>query len=359
MNNSSDVIRGDNFTMEQNKEKVRLDEVTLMRTILAVLIVFMHSFTCYQGSWAPPEGYLDIPLYKWIARLSFAFTLEAFVFISGYLFAFQRITLGRRGGGISLIISKLKRLILPSIIFSILYFFLFCDYKGVGNTVYSVINGCGHMWYLPMLFWCFIGGWLLEESIIHDRWKLVFLFILNIFTIINLPFRLSAAFSFMFYFYGGFLCYKHADKIKRFAKPKHIVVLWFIFIVLFVLLRPMRDILLTNDSQSIYLKLLVAVANNGCHMLYASWGLMAFYITILYFVQRHQLRPFAIKLSSCCFGIYLFQQFVLQLLFYHTNFPTMTGPYWLPWCGFVLAAAVSYFLSDLLLRTKTGQFLIG
>ena len=31
------------------KPKIRLDEVTLMRTILALLIVFMHSFTCYQG----------------------------------------------------------------------------------------------------------------------------------------------------------------------------------------------------------------------------------------------------------------------------------------------------------------------
>ncbi len=85
--------------MEQKKERIRLDEVTLMRTILALLIVFMHSFTCFQGSWPPPEGFVDIPLYKWIARTSFAFTLEAFVFISGYLFAFQRIALNRTEGG--------------------------------------------------------------------------------------------------------------------------------------------------------------------------------------------------------------------------------------------------------------------
>ena len=85
--------------MEQQKKRVCLDEVTLMRTILALLIVFMHSFTCYNGSWEQPAGYVDIPLYKWLQRISFAFTLEAFVFISGYLFAFQRITLKRTGGG--------------------------------------------------------------------------------------------------------------------------------------------------------------------------------------------------------------------------------------------------------------------
>ena len=92
--------------MEQ-KQKTRLDEVTLMRTVLAILIVFMHSFTIYQGGWTQPENYVDIPIYKWIARISFAFTLEAFVFISGYLFAFQRITLNRVGGVIDLVINKL------------------------------------------------------------------------------------------------------------------------------------------------------------------------------------------------------------------------------------------------------------
>ena len=83
----------------QKKKLIKLDEVTLMRTILALLIVSMHAFTCYQGGWAKPEGCIDIPTYKWIARTTFAFTLETFVFISGYLFAFQKITLNKSEGG--------------------------------------------------------------------------------------------------------------------------------------------------------------------------------------------------------------------------------------------------------------------
>ena len=83
------------MTNISTKPRIRLDEVTLMRSILAVLIVFMHAFTCYNGSWKQPEGYVDIPLYKWLTRTSFAFTLEAFVFLSGYIFAFQQITLDK------------------------------------------------------------------------------------------------------------------------------------------------------------------------------------------------------------------------------------------------------------------------
>lgn len=220
-----------------------------MRTNLALLIVFMHSFTCYNGSWEQPAGYVDIPLYKWITRTSFAFTLEAFVFISGHLFAFQRITL-KRTDARSLIVNKLKRLFLPSIIFGIFYFVLFYKYKGLGNAVYSIIEGCGHMWYLPMLFWCFIGGWLLEQIKIWDVWKMVILIILNLICIYPLPLRLISAASFMVYFYGGFLIYKYSDKIKAAITKKQLVWSWIIFVILFAILRPMRDVLVTNDTQT-------------------------------------------------------------------------------------------------------------
>ena len=343
----------------QPTQKKLLDEVTLMRTILALLIVFMHSFTCYNGSWKEPAGYVDIPLYKWLARFSFAYTLEAFVFISGYLFAFQRITLKRTGGGISLIVNKLKRLILPSIIFSIIYFLLFYEYKGLGNAVYSIINGCGHMWFLPMLFWCFIGGWLLEQVKIKDGWKMLFLVVLNLCCLVTLPLRLSSAASFMVYFYGGFLVYKYSDKLKAAITKKRLIWIWVIFAAVFAILRPMRDVLVTNDSQSKLLKLFIYTGNNACQLIYAGVGVIAFYSITVYYTQKHQLKPFTIKLAACCFGIYLFQQFVLQLLYYKSGFSMLVGPYWLPWCGFVIAAIVSYVLSELLLKTKTGRFLIG
>ena len=344
--------------MEQ-KQKIRLDEVTLMRTILALLIVFMHSFTCYNGSWAQPAGYVEIPLYKWLTRTSFAFTLEAFVFLSGYLFAFQRITLQRTEGFWKLTVNKLKRLILPSIIFSVLYFVLFFEYKGVGNAAYSIINGCGHMWYLPMLFWCFVFGWLLEQVKIKDEWKMVILIALNLFNIFSLPLRISTAFTYMVYFYGGYLVYKHSEKIKSLITSRRLVISWIVFVVLFVICRPMCDVLVPNYTSSNIVKLLFVIGNHACQLLYAWSGLIAFYGTAVYFTQRHQLSKTTKKIAACCFGIYLFQQFVLQLLYYKTDFPLWVGPYWLPWCGFVIAAVVSYVLSVLLLQTKAGKFLIG
>lgn len=342
--------------METNKKKIRLDEVTLMRTILALLIVFMHSFTCYNGNWKQPAGYVDIPLYKWLARFSFAYTLEAFVFISGYLFAFQRITLNRIESLRKLIGNKLKRLILPSIIFSALYFALFYEYKGAGKLVYSLINGCGHMWYLPMLFWCFVGGWLLEQIKIKDSWKLAFLVALNLFTYLPLALRLSNAFSFMVYFYGGFLFYKHSEKIKSYITIRNIIISWVVFAILFIVFRPLQNVLAFDPAYTRIKKVLFSIGNNTCQLLYAWAGLIAFFGTAVYYTQHHQLSKATVKISACCFGIYLFQQFVLQLLYYKTSLPLLVGPYWLPWCGFVVAALVSYLLSDLWLKLKWGSF---
>lgn len=304
-----------------------------------------------------PVGYVEIPVYKWLARTSFAFTLEAFVFISGYLFAFQRKTLKR--GGISLIAKKLRRLILPSIVFSILYFLVFLKYKGIGSVIYSILNGCGHMWYLPMLFWCFVIGWLLEMIEIKDSWKMLILIAFNLFTLIVLPLRISDTLTFMVYFYGGYLFYKYSDSIKASLSSPKIILALVVFALCFVFFRPLRDILETSPEQSLWLKIVYRVSNNLCKLIYVWAGIIAFYVTMVYYTQCHQVSAFTKDLSACCFGIYLVHQFVLQFLYYKTTFPTSIGPYWLPWCGFTLAVISSYIITKLLLKTKTGKFLIG
>ena len=341
------------------KERIRLDEVTLMRCVLAILIVFMHAFTCYNHSWRAPEGFVDVPVYKWLARTSFAFTLEAYVFISGYLYAFQSITLNKKKSLGTLVAGKLKRLMLPCIIFSGVYLAIFSQYKGLGNMVYSIIIGCGHLWFLPMLFWCFLGGWLLDKIKVKNVWKLAFLVCLNLLVLIILPLQLTSAASFMVYFYAGFVVYKHKDAIQAAIMPKRLLWGWILFAVVFAVLRPLRDVLACTDDASKHVKLAMLVGNNACQLVYASLGVMVFYSTAVCYIQRHQLKQFAVKMAACCFGIYLFQQFILLLLYYKTNVPVEVGPYWLPWCGFVITVIISFILSALFLKTKAGRLLIG
>ncbi len=248
---------------------------------------------------------------------------------------------------------------LPSVIFSAAYFAIFYQYKGLGNMVYSIINGCGHMWFLPMLFWCFIGGWLLERAKVKDVWKMAFLVCLNLFAIISLPLQLKSAASYMVYYYAGYMVYEHKDAIKAAITSKRLIWGWILFAVVFALLRPMRDVLIFTEGAPRLYRLAMYVGDNACQLVYAGLGTLVFYCTAVYCMQGRELKPFTVKLASCCFGIYLFQQFVLQLLYYKTSFPVIVGPYWLPWCGFVIAAVVSYILTDVLLKSKIGRLILG
>ena len=65
-----------------------ITEVAFIRPILIFLLVIYHAFDIYAGGWIQPEGYVDIPMYKDIAILSYSCMLETFVFISGYFFFF-------------------------------------------------------------------------------------------------------------------------------------------------------------------------------------------------------------------------------------------------------------------------------
>lgn len=260
-------------------------------------------------------------------------------------------------GGV--IISKLKRLIIPSVVFSIPYFFIFYDYNGILDFLYNIINGCGHMWYLPMLFWCFVGVILLQKLKLSDNIILLLFVLINLFWPYILVLQLGRATNYIFYFYLGFVIYKRSDYIKKSITPQSLVISWLLFLAVFIILRPLKDtIIIGNQNYSIY-RLLTDSLRGACQLIYATLGTFTFYISMVYYTKKKQLGQFTVRLASCCFGIYLIHQFLLKLLYYNTNFSSIVGPYWLPWLGFILVLPISFYLSTLLLKTKMGKFFIG
>ena len=139
----------------------RVREVDLMRPLLPIIIVLYHSFSLLKDErWLYPSYEFTDP-YNGIRWLLHSFTLEAFVFISGYIFAFQ-IAKGRWIKLFSVVKAKFSRLVVPSLVFGFLYKLIVG-----GNEVFTWggalhnIAGVGHLWFLPVLFWCFLFGWLL------------------------------------------------------------------------------------------------------------------------------------------------------------------------------------------------------
>lgn len=353
------------MTTTNTSPKSILSNVSLLRPILLVLLVFYHAFAIYSGAWDPIEGYPEVPGYWWLDKLSYAFMLEMFVFISGYVFGFQVRTKGEEKlKAKNLLLGKFKRLMIPCMVFSLLYILLFGHItQPVQKTLYGLVNGVGHMWFLPMLFWCFVGVWVIERLHLKAKWVISVLVLCSICSFLPLPLRIGTSMYYMVFFYVGYILRREDVSLDRFYTLKHCIVLAVAFCVLFPTLTLLRERL--GDMMAVENQLVMKAALTSSSILmriiYSSVGLAMLFIIIGYKEKDRttSLPQWIIKVGNLCFGVYLLQQFILKGLYNYTNLPAVLGCYWLPWVGFLVALAGSLVVAGLLVKTKIGKFLIG
>lgn len=93
---------------------------------------------------------------------------------------------------------------------------------------------------------------------------------------------------------------------------------------------------------------------------YCLVGIFGIYSLVNYLLNKENIKVTSrtINLSALCYGIYLFQQFILQWLYYKTTMPSIVGPYLLPWVGLLITVIGSYILTKLCRMTKIGRWLM-
>lgn len=231
--------------MEHNNQIVarqNLDEVSFIRPILIILLVLYHSFAPWCGAWRTPEGFIFNETYWWIGKTAYSFMLPMFVFISGYVWSYQREILQKKDTLKTLILKKFKRLYIPSLIFSVAYLLIFDSEKlmGGGNQLISclikVVGGYAHMWFLPMLFWTFILAYcilLIRSRLI--RWLVVLT--LCFVSLVSLPLNIDSSFFYIIYFYSGYEMLLYQNKSRRTSSIHWslVILLWCLFFLFFVL----------------------------------------------------------------------------------------------------------------------------
>ena len=215
-------------------QNILIPEVVIIRPILIVLLVFYHAFAIYGGAWAPIEGFPEVPAYWWLDKLSYAFMLEMFVFVSGFVLGYQVRTKGEvKLQAKALFWGKFKRLMIPCMVFSLLYILLFGNIgQPIQNTLYDMFDGAGHMWFLPMLFWCFVGVWVIEKLRLKPRWVLPLLLLASLVSFLPLPFRMGIALYYMPFFYVGYVLQKEDVSLDRFYTLKYCLAATAAFLVL-------------------------------------------------------------------------------------------------------------------------------
>lgn len=346
-----------------------LTDVAIIRPLLIVLLVFYHAFAIYSGAWEPIAGYPDIPAYWWLDKLSFSFMLETFVFLSGYVFGYQvRVKGESKLKAKALFWGKFKRLIIPSMVFSLLYIIIFKDItQSFTKTLYEVVGGYAHMWFLPMLFWCFVGTWVIELLRLKPGLVFPVLVVCSLLSFVTLPLQMTHTLYFMLFFYAGYYIKRNDVRIDKLFNLKYLALSIGIFLLVFpsftLFKEKLEDMLIPRDGFICGAQELITIGAlvNLVKIIYSVIGLVMLFVLIGYSEEKlsKPLPQWLVNIGGLCMGIYLLQQFILKALYLHTSLPVILGPYWLPWVGFVITLIVSIGLSYILRLTKTGRFLIG
>lgn len=345
-----------------------LTEVCLIRLLLIVLLVIYHSFAPYCGGWRALDNNTEtFSSYWWIGKASYSFMLECFTFVSGWVYGFQVYTKGAKILDLKRIISsKLKRLIVPSIIFSILYLLIFKphSFSTPLSCTYNILEGVGHMWYLPMLFWCFIGVWIIERNKISIRIALILVTILSVFSVLPLPLGLRSTMQYMIYFYIEYLFGRKHLNIDRFNNLKYIVIIGLSFAIVFIISQyfviPRIECAINQSANNQIFIGEAYLIKRILTLIYSTLGVTTIILLSFYLIHKRHLKLsiFWINFSTYTFGIYIFQQFILQWIYYHTDFVKWFPENSIPWVAFAITMLLSSLFTIILRSTKTGRLLI-
>lgn len=195
----------------------------------------------------------------------------------------------------------------------------------------------------------------------NKKYKLI-LFVALCFSVVNpfmfVPLGFGRAFDFFIYFFMGY-CIQTKRLSLPAVKRSNISIAIMLFAISFLLFMAIRTYVQVGDS--IMEKASMLILKNICHTTNALSAIYLIYSfanaeSVLSFLSD---KPFLITLSGYCYGVYIYQQFILNIIYYQTQLPFVVNAYWLPWIATVATIVLSLLLCHFTLKTKIGRFLIG
>lgn len=161
--------------MEKEYNKNEINHITILRNISIILVILGHAGCIYAGYWSYTVVNGNSSILKFITEYIYSFHMPLFVFISGYIYIYNKEKRNKYKSFIELIINKAKRLLIPYLVSGVVFMIpiqmLFNVYKDKQSFLERVVNGIliaknpAHLWYLLMLFNLFLIFYFIEKFI--------------------------------------------------------------------------------------------------------------------------------------------------------------------------------------------------
>lgn len=323
-----------------------LYEINIIRCFVIIFLVAYHSFAPFAGKWDLPIQYESTHnLYFWLASFFYNGMLETFVFISGYVYS---LNITKHNYNFQqLFIAKAKRLYFPCLCFGVLFLIIFKSWDQIlsMNSLKQTLNGIAHLWFLPMLLECFI----LEKLLIHkiSYKKIWILLIIAVLPYPEIPLRINNSFYYILFFHLGYLFYQYKVHITNliFKKEAQIPLLIIIYLVSFYFLTEIQIKYALNGKMLLNEKIIFSLLNSLCRISSSIQAVLLYFITGIILTRKKSNFKFYNLIANYSFGIYLFQEIILRIMYYKTPFCMYFTNTYYPWIGLIITFTTSFFLS--------------
>ena len=332
-----------------------LETLDLIKIVLMASVVLCHSMAFYGGGWFAPcilindNEYLGI-FSKWLGT----FHVEGFTLVSGYIYCYIRNDKGGYRQFWPFARKKAKRLLIPYLAVLLLWCIPIGNhyFKEDLTTLfhkYFLGESPSQLWFLLMLFWCFIIAFPVFKMSTKKQITMVLtLFFTGTIMAMVVPnyFQLFTAFKFFCYFWIGYTLRRGFVSGK--VKIKNVCG-WFFLEINLISFALVREIVSTDLSAKIVRLLLDEVSK-------CAGGLMAFYILQGIFA-RIGIPQNKIKLIVVLtFPIYLIHQQLIYILLW--NYTAQINPFLGALINFCVSIVLSVIISKICLKNKYSSFLL-
>lgn len=173
-----------------------------------------------------------------------------------------------------------------------------------------------------------------------------------------LPFRIDTAMYYFPFFYAGYYVKKYGLEIKH-SDCKSAFALIACFILAFVLKINIEDATQNGGGYFALSHIISLIISKSIRFACAAFG-VALLLTLSTKLVKHSDPSkwnLLLKLSDSCFGVYIFQQFIL-ILIGQTKLSQNVNPYLYPWIAFAISLVTSLLLTVFVRKTKFGSQLM-
>lgn len=330
--------------------KTFFDDISCTRALLVICIVLGHSFAMYTGgnAWPLPDGVAFEEFYKYINPAVISFHLQSFVFIAGFLFGAQMNRCV--SGNIPFVLKKTKRILLPMFIFGILYICLFSpEMYSNGQWIHELCYGPGHLWFLPMLYLCYVSTKLCWPLLrVPSIIGFLLLSILSLLSwVIPATINIGGFFFYWIFFVEGAWLFGLKDYILEKYNKNNII----------AILSVTTLVLICIKCWAYYADFSGRTPFLTC-VRYILGGVGS--ITLLFMFNTLERKGVCLSRYrwNGWYGVYIYHQFILMIMYYDLQM-VMVDSWLMPILYFFIALITSVILAQLSLMTKVGRFLIG